>query len=100
VEIVQIWITGRPKGSYLASVAMELKAGEHRLHIRGMRLIVRGGKRFLAMPSRKTAKGWQDLMHPIEAKTRQLLEDAAIKKFETACAEMPADEDEDYLERL
>jgi DNA-binding cell septation regulator SpoVG len=100
VEIVQVWITGRPKGSYLASVAMELKAGEHRLHIRGMRLIAQGGRRFLAMPSRKTSKGWQDLLHPLEAKTRQMLEDAAIKQFETACVNLPAADDEDYLEQL
>ena len=48
-------------------------------------------KLFIAMPSRKTPDGeFKDIAHPINAQMRQYLEDAILKKYETALEEEAA----------
>ncbi len=49
-------------------------------------------KLFIAMPSRKTPDGeFKDIAHPINAQMRQYLEEAILKKYETALEEEAAE---------
>ena len=52
--------------------------------------IIEGDKGlFIAMPSRKTATGgYRDIAHPINAEMRQVLEDAVLKAYHEALAQL------------
>ncbi|GHV18335.1 putative septation protein SpoVG [Clostridia bacterium] len=53
-------------------------------------------KLFVAFPSRKTPSGeFKDIVHPINAETRNLLEDAIIRKYEEQKASEVAEISED-----
>ena len=82
IEIERVYITGRPQDSYLASVAMEIKAGPHKFYFGGMRIIMLKGKRELVMPSRRTPGGWKTTMHPLNEETREVLQKAALLEYD------------------
>lgn len=83
IEIRRIWIIGRKKGAYLASVSMEWVFGIHMVQVRGMRLIQSEGKTILAMPNRQNKDGtWQDLIYPVDKITRDHIERAAVREYE------------------
>ena len=47
-----------------------------------MRIILLKGKRELVMPSRRTPRGWQTTMHPLNEETRSVLQEAALKEYD------------------
>lgn len=47
----------------------------------GIRIISRDTGLFLAMPSRKTAEGHEDIAHPLNAETRKMFEDAIFAEY-------------------
>lgn len=50
--------------------------------IHGIKIINgKEGRLFIAFPSRKVEEGFMDICHPINSETRQLIEDAVLKKF-------------------
>ena len=50
---------------------------------------------FIAMPSRKTGEGgFRDIAHPINASTREKIQDVVLKKYEEALEEAEALEGE------
>jgi len=50
--------------------------------IRGLKIIEGRSGVFVAMPARKLADGtWQDIAHPINVETRELLERAVLSVF-------------------
>ena len=94
--IRKVWITGRPAGNYLATVAMEIQIGEFKLQIRGMRLIEVKGKRVLAFPSHKIEDQWRDLVYPMTQDTREAFTKAAVAEY----ARQRTNEVRDLLEPL
>ena len=51
--------------------------------IKGIRIIDKGDRLMLAMPSRKNKLGEnEDVAHPLNAETRQVFEDAILKEYE------------------
>jgi stage V sporulation protein G len=50
--------------------------------VRGLKIIEGRSGIFVAMPARKLADGtWQDIAHPINAETRELLERAVLSVY-------------------
>lgn len=49
--------------------------------------VIEGEKgRFVAMPSRKGMEGeYRDIAHPINTKTRELIQDAVLEKYKEFC---------------
>jgi len=82
MQVVKTWITGSPKGEYICSVTMEIQSGPYRLQLSGMRIIQAHNRRILAMPSRKLGDRWSDLVHPLDQKTRNMLETAALEYYD------------------
>ena len=83
IEIRRIWIIGKKKGAYLASVSMEWVCGVHVVQIRGMRLIQSQGRTILAMPNRQGRDGtWQDLVYPVDRTTREHIQGVAVREYE------------------
>lgn len=80
MKIIKAWITGKPTGNYLSSVALEVEWQDGtRLQLRGMRLVRADGRICLAMANHKGANGnWTDLVVPLNQQTRDVLEEAAI----------------------
>lgn len=51
--------------------------------VHDIKIIEGNDKLFVAMPSRKTPDGeYRDIAHPINAKTRELLQNKIIEKYE------------------
>ena len=51
--------------------------------VHDIKIIEANDKLFVAMPSRKTPDGeYRDIAHPINAKTRELLQNKIIEKYE------------------
>lgn len=51
--------------------------------INDIKLIKSQNELFIAMPSRRTPNGeFKDIAHPINAETRELIQNAIIKKYE------------------
>ena len=88
IHVKRVWITGcsqNGKGEgYLGSVSMDLEFGAvGQAQVRGMRLIeMPDGSRILAMPSRETVTGRQQMFRPLNRETEKVLTDAAIKEYE------------------
>lgn len=49
--------------------------------IYGIRILEKEDRFILAMPSRKTAEGHEDIAHPLNQETRKMFEDAIFKKY-------------------
>ncbi len=83
MKVIKSWVTGRPQGTYVASIALEIEFhGGYRFQIRGMRLVETNGKIALAMPNHKNPQGsWLDLVIPLNQETRDVLEEAAISAW-------------------
>ena len=95
LKVLKSWVTGRPQGNYLASVALEVEFhGGFKIQIRGMRLVLTEGRTCLAMPNHKGPQGnWHDIVIPLNQSTRDVLEEAAISAWTKS---NPPDE---YLEK-
>ena len=80
MKIIRTWVTGRPQGNYLASIALEVEfQGGYRFQFRGMRLVLTEGRTVLAMANHKGPQcNWQDIVIPLNQETRDVLEEAAI----------------------
>ncbi len=80
MKVIRSWVTGKPQGNYLASIALEVEfVGGFRFQFRGMRLVVTDGRTVLAMANHKNPQGhWQELVIPLNQETRDVLEEAAI----------------------
>lgn len=51
--------------------------------VRGMKIILGNDGLFVSMPSRKRPNGsYQDIAHPIDRKTRVLIEERVLKAYE------------------
>ena len=50
--------------------------------VRNIRIIQGDDKLFVAMPSRKTADGHEDVAHPIKAETRNMFEEKIIAEYQ------------------
>ncbi len=84
MKVLTSWVTGRPQGNYLASVALEVEFhGGFRIQIRGMRLVrTDEGRTALAMPNHRGPQGnWHDIVIPLNQYTRDVLEEAAISAW-------------------
>ena len=83
MRVLRSWVTGRPQGSYLASVALEIEFnGGFRMQICGMRLVKTEGRTVLAMPNHRGPQGnWRDIVVPLNQQTRDVLEEAAISAW-------------------
>jgi stage V sporulation protein G len=76
---------------------------DHQIAVHDIKVIDGPERLFLAMPSRKAADGtFRDIIHPISAEARAMLEDAILGKYhemESApaadTAEAPAEDSED-----
>jgi len=63
--------------------------------VHDIKVIEKDDALFIAMPSRKTAEGeFKDIAHPINAKTRAMLQTAVISAYEKALSELESAEAE------
>ncbi len=61
--------------------------------VRGIKIIQGTDGYFVAMPSRKRPNGThQDIAHPVNSETRQILEKAILEAYESKLAEEKDDE--------
>ena len=74
-------------GSRMRGIASILLDDSFAVH--DIRIIEGDNGLFIAMPSRKTATGgYRDIAHPINAEMRQVLEDAVLKAYHEALAQL------------
>ena len=69
---------------------------DHQLAVHDIKVIDGPERLFLAMPSRKAADGtFRDIIHPISAEARAMLEDAILERYMEieALTDAPAEKD-------
>ena len=65
------------------------------LIIRDMKVILGSNGYFVAMPAKKMKDGtYWDLVHPVDSKTREMLEERVLSEYERVSKEAEADGDE------
>jgi stage V sporulation protein G len=80
MEITEIRITLRNDDKLKAFVTMTL---DNSFVVRGMKIIKGSKGLFVAMPNRRKPDGtYQDLVHPINRKTRNMMERQIIAKYQ------------------
>jgi stage V sporulation protein G len=67
---------------------------DHMIVVHDIKVIDGPERLFLAMPSRKAADGtFRDIVHPISAEARAMLEVAILDKYREECSADPAAEE-------
>ena len=77
IKVRRVYNIGRLRG--VVSIVLDDAIAIHDIKV------IEGPERlFVAMPSRKEETGYRDIVHPITADMRKLLEDAVISAYEEA----------------
>jgi stage V sporulation protein G len=88
LEITEVRVALRNEGKLKAFVTITI---DHCFVIRGLKVIVGATGMFVAMPARLRRDGtYQDIAHPINAETREMLETIVLAAYEEerrACSE-------------
>ena len=86
MEITQIRVNRTPEGGRMKAIVSLIF--DNQLAVHDIKVIDGPGRTFLAMPSRKMPDGsFRDMVHPINAGTRAMLENFILEKYQQACAE-------------
>ncbi len=85
MEITEVKVFSAKEGGRLKAYATVVF--DNSFIIRDLKIIEGNKGLFVSMPSRKRKDGtFRDIVHPLNAETRQMIEDRVIKEYDSAAA--------------
>lgn len=91
IKATRVWVTGvhNSNDQYLASISMNIQAGNFVFQINNMRLVkLPDGRVILAMPAKKTKSGTErEVFHCLNEASRNFMEQTALWHYEQVKAQ-------------